>query len=523
MLQPLINQAERAGLRKTDHSGRQPERRYFIRDRGSRQEGIAIVTFIVSLVVLLSGYFILGKYYDRTFGVDESSVTPAIRLRDNIDYLPLPEWKIFMIQFLNIAGLGPIFGAILGATFGPVVFLWIVFGCLFIGGAHDYFSGMISLRNDGKSIPEMVGEYFGTGMKNFLMIFSMILLVLVGVVFVTGPAKILADLFGTGSTVWLYVIFAYYVAATLFPIDQIIGRIYPFFAIVLLIMALGLAGYMLTHQAVIPELSVPNLANLHDNAQSSPIFPILFITLACGAVSGFHSTQSPMMARCMTNESQGKRVFFGAMVAESVIALIWAAAAMCFFGGVSNLNAEMLARKNDAALVVNMICKTWLGQVGGALAILGVVACPITTGDTAFRSARLTIADFLGLDQKPIKNRLLISVPLFVIAYVLTFIDFAVIWRYFGWCNQTIAIIMLFTASIFLIRNGKNHWFITIPGVFMTFVCFTYIMIAREGLGLRYNISTAIGAAAALFVFTLFMKFARKSSCPPAEKVCDVE
>jgi len=478
---------------------------------------VRIITFITSIVIVVAGYFIYASYLDRIFGSDGKIATPVSRLADGVDYVPLPEWKIFMIQLLNIAGLGPIFGALAGAMFGPVVFLWIVFGSLFIGGVHDYFSGMISLRHDGKSLTELIGLYLGSSWSKFTVVFITILMVLVGVVFVKGPAEIMAIMTGVDKSIWFYIIFAYYLVATLFPIDQIIGRIYPFFAVALIIMVVGLASYMFINWVPIAELTFDSMRNMHVDAANMPIFPVLFITIACGAVSGFHATQSPLMARCMLSETQGKRVFFGAMSAEAVIAIIWAAAGMCFFGDVASLNREMVAHGNNPVWLVNLICNTWLGKFGGALAILGVVACPVTTGDTAFRGARLILADALKYSQKPMKNRLIICVPIFFVSYVLAFVDFGVIWRYFAWFNQSLSVMMLWTASAYMIKNGKPHWFSTIPAILMTFICSVYILSAKNAFALKTELAYLIGLLfTALIVWSFFamIKSSEKNSGP---------
>jgi carbon starvation protein CstA len=477
-----------------------------------------MISFILSLIALVVGYFIYGKIVEKAFGADESIQTPAIRLEDGVDYVPMPEWKIFLIQFLNIAGLGPIFGAILGAMFGPAAFLWIVFGCIFAGGVHDYFSGMLSVRHDGASIPEIVGKYLGNGFKQIMRVFSVILLILVGVVFVTGPAGLLAGLTpkSLDMTFWLYVIFAYYVLATLLPIDKLIGKIYPVFGVCLLIMAVGVGAKLIIDGYPIPEVIPANLHNMHSNPTATPLFPVLFVTIACGAISGFHSTQSPLMARCVTSEKQGRRIFYGAMVAEGIVALIWAAAAMSFFAGphgtdgVAKLNEAMVANNNNAAWAVNTICNSLLGKVGGALAILGVVACPITSGDTAFRSARLTIADSINFKQEKIKNRLMISIPLFVIGYVLTQVDFNVIWRYFGWSNQALATVVLWTSAMYLVHIGKNHWLASIPAVFMTAVSVTYIIVAPEGFKMSTAIGYPVGIIVSIIVLAIFLMSAKK-------------
>ncbi len=430
---------------------------------------------------------------------------PSERLLDGVDYVPLPGWKLFMIQLLNIAGLGPIFGAIMGALFGPVVFIWIVLGSIFIGGAHDYISGMLSLRHDGRSITEVIGFYLGDKIKTMSMIFILILSILVGVVFVKGPAALLTNMTGIENIFWFYMIFTYYVIATVFPIDKIIGKIYPLFAVALLLMASGLVFHIVWSAVPVPELSASNLHNMHAHNSAVFIFPMLFITVACGAISGFHATQSPMMARCITSETQGRPVFYGAMTAEGAIALVWAAAAMAFFGGVPQLNAEMIAHKMDPAWLVNLICVSWLGKAGGVLAVLGVVACPITTGDTAFRSARLILADYFKFDQRPVKNRLMISIPIFIIAFFVTKINFDIIWRYFAWCNQALSVIVLWTCAIYLAGRGRFHWIMSVPAVFMTAVCSTYILIAPEGFKLPPNYSIAAGILTAAVFLILFL------------------
>jgi len=472
-----------------------------------------MVSFFLSVVALLLGYFIYGKIVDRVFGADENIKTPAVRMNDGVDYVAMPGWKIFLIQFLNIAGLGPIFGAIAGALWGPVAFVWIVLGAIFAGGVHDYFSGMMSVRHDGASIPEVVGKYLGKGFMNFMRAFTIVVLVLVGVVFMTGPANILASITPEqfNVTFWVYVIFAYYLLATLLPIDKLIGRIYPIFGFCLLVMAIGVAGGILLGGYKIPEIT---FSNLHPN--NLPIWPLMFVSIACGAISGFHATQSPLMARCMTSEKQGRRIFYGSMIAEGIVALIWAAAAIAFFGSTNELGAQMNANGGQA-WVVKTVSITLLGTVGGILAILGVVACPITSGDTAFRSARLIIADFMNLKQGPIKNRLLIVIPLFVVAFVLTKIDFNVVWRYFAWSNQTLAMIALWAAAMYLAIKGRFHWIATVPATFMTAVSITYILVAPEGFRLASSIAYPIGlvvAAGALIVFLYTVNKKRKANVP---------
>ncbi len=470
-----------------------------------------MISFILSLVALVVGYLVYGVIIEKIFGADPARPTPAQTMADGVDFVPLHWTKIFLIQLLNIAGLGPIFGAIMGALFGPAAFLWIVLGSVFAGATHDYLSGMMSVRHQGKSISEIVGIYLGENMRKLMVAFSVVLLILVGTVFMAGPAGLLANLGMTGifanKTFWLVIIIIYYFVATVVPIDKVIGRIYPLFGAALLFMAVGIAGAMIIGNFPIPEIT---LANLHP--KSLPLWPMLFITIACGAISGFHATQSPMMARCMTSEKYGRHVFYGAMIAEGVIALIWAAVAMSFFpNGILGLD-EVLT-KGGPALVVNQISHSLLGTVGGILALLGVIVAPITSGDTAFRSARLTIADAVNYKQGPIKNRLLLAAPLFIIGIGLTFIDFSIIWRYFAWSNQTLATIVLWTGAAYLAKHGKFHWVATIPATIMTAVVTTYIIIAKEGLMLSATIANPVGIIVAVLALGLFIyKFMIKRS-----------
>ena len=428
-------------------------------------------SFIGSIIALVLGYFIYGKIVDRIFGSDDTKITPAKRLADGVDYMEMGWARAFLIQFLNIAGTGPIFGAVAGALWGPAAFLWIVFGCIFGGAVHDYLLGMMSVRQDGASVSEIVGENLGNGAKQIMRVFSVVLLLLVGVVFIMSPAQILKDITGISYEIWLAVIIVYYLCATVLPVDQVIGKIYPVFGLSLLIMAVGIGGGLIINNADIPEIA---FVNMHPAGKS--IFPYLCISIACGAISGFHATQSPMMARCLKTEKDGRKVFYGAMISEGIIALIWAAAAMSFFGGI-----PQLAEAGTAAVVVNKISVGILGKAGGVLALLGVVACPITSGDTAFRSARLTIADSLKYKQGPIVNRFVVAIPLFVLGIALCFIPFNVIWRYFGWANQTLATIALWAAVKYLANRGKNFWIALIPAMFMTVVVTSYILAAPEG------------------------------------------
>jgi len=449
-----------------------------------------MISFTLSLVALLLGYLIYGRFVERVFGPDDR-VTPAIAKADGLDYVVLPNWKIFMIQFLNIAGTGPIFGAIMGAKFGPAAYLWIVLGCIFAGATHDYFSGMLSIRHGGANQPELIGTYLGKTTKDIMLVFSVFLLMMVGAVFVFSPAKILGDMWepqvmvdGLGQyTFWIVVIFFYYIIATMLPIDKIIGKIYPLFAFSLLFMAAALLVMLYVKMPDIPEiwegLQVPALT-------SKNIFPALFITIACGAISGFHATQSPLMARCMKHEKQGRPIFYGAMITEGVVALVWATVAMFFFYDSPTPGYEQIAGGEaaigDAPSVVNMICNDWLGVFGGILALLGVVAAPITSGDTALRSARLIIADFLRLEQKTIAKRLAVCLPLFAAEMALLVWQmsdkegFGMIWNWFGWSNQTLSVFMLWAITVYLVQQKKPYVITLIPALFMTAVCVTFLL-----------------------------------------------
>ena len=471
-----------------------------------------MVTFLIALLALIGGYFIYGKIVDNLFGPTDKP-TPALVHNDGVDYIPLPTWRVFMIQLLNIAGLGPIFGALGGALWGPSVYLWIVLGTIFAGGVHDYLSGMISLREDGKSISEVVGHHMGSTMLFIMRVFSVVLLVLVGTVFMTGPAGLLAKLTGVAVTVVLPCVLLYYFLATLLPIDALIARFYPLFGACLIIMALGIMGGMLFGVGghTMPELQ---LANLHPKGDAMPIWPLMFITVACGAVSGFHSTQSPIMARCLRDERLGRPVFYGAMVSEGIIALIWAAAGVTFYDGTGGLAKAMAA--GGAGSVVYDICVGFMGgsgsmtgYIGAPLAMLGVIACPITSGDTAFRSARLTLADWFGVEQTKALKRLLFAVPLLAIGGILSQMDFNIIWRYFSWTNQTLAMIVLWTGATYLYRvhKGSKAWMIpAVPATFMSAVTFTYILQAPEGFQLATSITYPCGIIFAVCCVALFAK-----------------
>ncbi len=467
--------------------------------------------FFLCVALLIVGYFTYGAIVDRIFGADPNRPTPAKTMADGVDYVEMTPRKLFLVQLLNIAGLGPIFGPILGALYGPSALIWIVIGSIFGGAVHDYFSGMLSVRHEGRSIPDVVGQELGSGFKQFMRLFSIVLLLLVGVVFVLGPAKLLGNLTGLAVPAWVALIFGYYFLATILPIDKIIGRIYPFFGAVLIFMAVGLtAALIFKGYHFYPELT---LANLHP--KSLPLWPLMFITIACGAISGFHATQSPMMARCVANEKYGRPVFYGAMIGEGIIALIWATLGMSFYNGSAALG-EALANGGPSS-VVNEISTSLLGPVGGILAIIGVVILPITSGDTAFRSARLIIADFIKVPQKATLKRLYLAVPLFVVGFFISQGNFNVIWRYFGWANQTLATVVLWASAAYLIKQAKLHWIATIPATFMTAVATTYLAYDKIGFGLSLTLSTAIGIGAAVLSLLAFLVKFRWSATVPAE------
>ena len=465
--------------------------------------GEHMISLAFSLAVLILGYLFYGRLVEKVFGPDDRK-TPAYTRQDGVDFMPMPTWKAFLVQLLNIAGTGPIFGAIMGACFGPVVFLWIIFGAVLGGGVHDYMSGMISERHDGASIAQLSGIYLGSGAKWIMRLFSVVLLVLTGTVFVTSPAALLTKLTpgALGITFWIVVILIYYVLATLLPIDKIIGRFYPIFGVVLITMAVGIVVGILKGGYTIPEITFENL-----HPKNLPIWPFMFITVACGAISGFHATQSPLIAKCIQSEKLGRKVFYGAMLSESVIALIWAAGGVAFYGATGGLS-QAIGELGQAGVVYE-ISTGVLGPIGAVLAIVGVVACPITSGDTAFRSARLILAEITGLDQKHIRNRLIITLPLLAIGAFLTQQDFDVLWRYFSWSNQTLAMISLWVATAYLLKKGEKKLYslvTALPATFMTAVSVTYILMAGEGFGISGTIAYPIGiaAAAALFCFYIF-------------------
>lgn len=479
-----------------------------------------MITFFISFVALVLGYLLYGKFVSKVFAPDDRK-TPAVVINDGIDYVPMPNWKIFMIQFLNIAGTGPIFGAIMGAKFGPAAYLWIILGCIFAGATHDFFSGMLSMRNNGADLPALIGKYLGKTPRNVMLVFSVVLLIMVGTVFVYSPAEILGHLSG-GSLLWIIVIFAYYVVATMLPIDKIIGKIYPIFSFSLLFMAVALIVMLLIKMPVLPELwdGLGNMAKEQDPSFTDNIFPCLFITIACGAISGFHATQSPLMARCLKSEKMGRPIFYGSMITEGLVALVWATVAMWFFYDSPTPGYEQLAAAKgfhtSAPMVVTTVCQDWLGILGGVLAILGVVAAPITSGDTAFRSARLIVASALKLNQKPKMNRLYVCLPIFVVSIALLSWQssnpdgFNVIWQYFGWSNQTLSVFTLWAITVYLVRKNKPYVITLLPALFMTGVCSTYLFISKQAFGLQEDLAYYLGILTVIIAMVWFVVWIRK-------------
>lgn len=479
-----------------------------------------MITFFISFVALVLGYLLYGKFVSKVFAPDDRK-TPAVVINDGIDYVPMPNWKIFMIQFLNIAGTGPIFGAIMGAKFGPAAYLWIILGCIFAGATHDFFSGMLSMRNNGADLPALIGKYLGKTPRNVMLVFCVVLLIMVGTVFVYSPAEILGHISG-GSLLWIIVIFAYYVVATMLPIDKIIGKIYPIFSFSLLFMAVALIVMLLIKMPVLPELwdGLGNMAKEQDPSFTDNIFPCLFITIACGAISGFHATQSPLMARCLKSEKMGRPIFYGSMITEGLVALVWATVAMWFFYDSPTPGYEQLAAvkgfHTSAPMVVTTVCQDWLGILGGVLAILGVVAAPITSGDTAFRSARLIVASALKLNQKPKMNRLYVCLPIFVVSIALLSWQssnpdgFNVIWQYFGWSNQTLSVFTLWAITVYLVRKNKPYVITLLPALFMTGVCSTYLFISKQAFGLQEDLAYYLGILTVIIAMVWFVVWIRK-------------
>ena len=460
-------------------------------------------SFIICFLILVASYFIYGTIVEKVAGTDETRETPAYRLQDGIDYIPMSKIKNFLVHFLNIAGLGPIFGAIQGALFGPAAFLWIVFGTIFIGCVHDFFSGFMSMREDGLTMPSIVSKYLGSGLRKFVTVLMIITGILVAATFAKGAADLIANLTHIPVIICITVIFIYFLIATVFPVDKIMGKVYPIFGALLLIMAVLMTGGLLLN----PSYSIPEFTTQGMYLTDKSIFPYLFVTIACGAISGFHASQSPIIARCIENENDARPVFFGAMVLEGLIALCWAAIAMAFFHGQPQLAAIYGAAP---AVAVNEMATVLVGPVGLILTIIGVVICPITTGDTALRSARITIVDEFNINNEKIIFRLKLALPLFLISFGLTFVDFSLIWRYFAWSQLIVATIVLFAASAYLMKKKKQYIIALAPAAVCTLIAVGYILQAPEGLNLPQMISNIIAVIATVIITAVFVKRYKK-------------
>lgn len=482
-----------------------------------------MITFLICLALLIAAYFLYGRYLDKVAAIRNTADVPSKTMFDGVDYIPMPRWKTFLIQLLNIAGLGPIFGALLGAAYGPVAFVWITLGGIFFGAMHDFFSGVISLRNGGLSLPEIVGKYLGGGTKTIMRWFSVFLMIMVGAVFMSQPAELIAErvsapalasvafvspaghTFSTLLLLILALILVYYLVATVLPIDKIIGRIYPVFGGLLIFMALGILWALFTeYGSAIPEFS--GFQNMKADAERFPLVPMLFTTIACGAISGFHATQSPLMARCMRNENESRVVFYGAMISESVIALIWAAIGMAFWGGVEGLNGAIAEYGGKAAVLVDKIATSTLGELLAYFVVFGVVACAITSGDTAFRSARLIVADMFGIEQKSIGKRMWVSLPIFALGLVIILLlPFGTMWSYFAWANQALSVFTLWTITVWLYHNRRNIWIALVPAVVMTYVCSSYIFISPLMFGMSNRLVAYLLGALLTLIISAFM------------------
>lgn len=460
-------------------------------------------SFLICVFALIASYFVYGKAIEKIAGVDENVETPVHRLEDGVDYTPLPRWRLYLIHFLNIAGLGPIFGVIQGALFGPAAFLWITLGTIFVGAVHDFFSGFLSLRNDGYTMPNIISKYLGTTVQKFVAIVTIITGVLVATVFSTGSAALLSNLTNTPVFYWTLLIFIYFLVATLVPVDKIIGRIYPLFGVLFLLMVILITGAVILN----PGYTIPEFTTQGLYLTDKPIFPYIFVTIACGAISGFHASQSPIVARCMKTEKDARPVFFGAMVLEGLTALCWAAVALAFFHGQPQLAAIYGATPTVA---VHEMATKLLDPIGVVIIILGVVICPITTGDTSLRSSRITIADELHINQEKLIPRLKIALPLFIAAFALTFVDFSLVWRYVAWSQLIIGVAVLLSGTVYLIKKGKPYIITLAPAIVCTLITFGYILQAPEGLRLSPMIANAISVIATAIVIAIFLKKYRK-------------
>lgn len=454
--------------------------------------------FLISVVLLILGYVVYGSIVEKVFGANGEKKTPAIKYADGIDFVEMPVWKIFLIQFLNIAGLGPVFGAVLGAAYGPVCFFWIVLGSIFAGAVHDYLTGMFSVRFKGKTMDYLIGKILSKHVKYFFVFFLVLILVLVGAVFAVNPAKMLALIFNIPVIYFIVLIFGYYFLTTLLPVDKIIGRFYPFFALLLLLVTVSLLVSLFRQGT---EWFPITFENLHP--QNAPIFPLMFITIACGALSGFHATQSPIMARCLPNEKDGRLIFYGAMILEGLVALIWASLAITFYSDTTALGNVLFDPNKGQGEAVAEISRGLIGSVGSVFAILSVVVLSITSGDTAFRSARLTLAEAVHFDQKNLGKRFLLSAAVLLAGISFTLFDITTLWYYFGWANQTLAMFSLWTVSLYLKKKNRCYWISLLPAIFMTTVCLTYILQDKNSFALNMGIAKLI-ALILTAIITLF-------------------
>lgn len=461
-----------------------------------------MITLLGGIALLIVGYFTYGKFIEKNFSIDPSRKTPAEVLKDGYDFVPMSKGKNAIIELLNIAGTGPIFGPIMGALYGPVAYIWIIVGCIFAGAVHDYMLGMISLRNNGAHLPELASKYLGKPVKHVVNIFTMLLLMLVGTVFVTSPANLINSITPNwlGLGVIVVLIFVYYIISTILPIDKALGKVYPWFGAILIISTIAIGISLLFSGSPIPNLTIHNIQNFHPGGLA--IFPALFFTISCGALSGFHATQAPMVSRTSTNEKEGRFTFYGMMIAEGVIAMIWAAASMSLFDGQT---LSQMIDAGTASLVVNEVSIMLLGNVFGTIAIIGVIVLPISSGLSAFRSLRTILADYLNIKQDTIKRILMVTIPLYLISFILTNMDFNILWRYFNWANQVTAVISLLVSTRYLYLKEKNYLVTLLPGAFMLYAVVVYIL--SEPIGLRMGLTTMTFAAAAVISIGILWVF----------------
>lgn len=444
---------------------------------------------------------VYSRIAQKIYGLDPNMTMPCDRFGDGVDYVAMPTWRVFLIQLLNIAGLGPVFGALSGCLFGPVCLLWIVLGCVLAGAVHDFMAAMASAEHGGENLPEFIGTQLGSVALRFMRGLCVLLMLLVGVVFTSGPAGMLNGLFPSISIVgWCAIIMTYYFCATILPINVIIGKIYPVFGALFVFMAIGVAVALpFSGYEILPNVDF--FTSVHPKGFS--VWPMLFVTIACGAISGFHATQSPMMVRCLKSAKSMRPVFYGAMIAEGLVALVWAVVGM-------TLRDVLSLDEITPAQAVSESCTLLLGHVGAIVAVLGVVVLPITSGDTAMRCCRLMIADALHLEQRAIRNRLLLALPIFAIVIIISNLDFSIIWRYFGWANQALSCFTLWGLSVLLRKRGRFHWVVSLPAFFMTNVCICFLLCSPDCLiGLPMLPSTIVSVLISSVLFACFLVFCR--------------